>query len=177
MVNVVGDIKRSTKFYIIDSKNSIQWVPSYELAEAYVLDSSLVEWYGKTIYCTNEDFAYNDEGLCVLASSLTTATRGNKRELLNNLRQQFDEFAKERLNEIAIEHEYENYSTAISWINSSVEKYRKFAEQLLQYRDRLYIHIEETQEALEKISPEHFEDFDTIIEKFQKDLPVFEEEA
>ena len=174
MVNVVGDIKRSTKFYIIDSKGSIQWVPSYELAEAYVLDTALTEWYGKTIYCTNEEFAYNDEGLLVLASTIERTSRGTKGELLQILRNQFDEFVVGLLNEIAVENEYTDYTTAISWINSSIEKYRVFAEKLLKYRDDLYSHVENIEARLAEVSPEELDNMDKILEDFKLSLPKFD---
>lgn len=175
MVKVVGDPKVSSKFYIVNSKGSIEWVPVYSLAESYVKRADMKEWYGKTIYCTNEEFVTNRDGLLVLASEVEHDQAGTKIQLLNALRVQFETTVIDLLNETARKNEYENYSTAISWINSSVEKYKNFATKLYAYRDTLYTYVEETEDRLAKTSPEDMDSIDTIIKEFLTNLPQFED--
>ena len=44
-MKIIGDTKIATKFYIVNSHGSIEWVPNLEIAKKYVSDPSNVEWY------------------------------------------------------------------------------------------------------------------------------------
>ena len=176
MVKVVGDPKISTKFYIINSKGDIEWLPSYEIALYYTENPNKSEWYNKTLYCTNEDFVYNNEGKLVLASEMNGQTSPATFELLlQDLRKQFDEYIIDKLNNLAKINEYDSYTSAISFINSTIKKYREFATKLSKYRDELYIYVEKYEAELENIEFNGSNTVDIILDDFKNNLPKFKD--
>lgn len=176
MVKVVGDPKVSSKFYIINSKGNIEWLPNYKLALYYIKNQNKPEWYNKTLYCTNEDFKYNNEGKLVLASEVdANNSQVNIEILLKDLKKQFDEYVIDILNTIAKNNEYENYSTVISFINSSIKKYKDFAKKLFKYRDELYMYVEKYEAKLEDTVFNGTNTVDIVLNDFKNNIPKFKD--
>lgn len=139
-MKIIGDTKIATKFYIVNSHGSIEWVPNLEIAKKYVSDPSNVEWYNKDIYTTNESLVKDKNGIVKLASQVNKTVLKIKtiKNAFNDFKQQTDDYIKSKLQDFAKKYQYDTIFTMISWKDSSVKQYQEEAQLAIQYRDTIY---------------------------------------
>ena len=139
-MKVIGNIKTANKFYIINSRGSIEWVPTLETAKRYALNPQNKEWYNKDIYATNERIIKNKLGINTLESQTEKKYIDVKtlKQAFNDFKQQTTNYLESKLQEFAKNAQYDSIITMISWKNSTIELYKQDAEQAIKYRDNLY---------------------------------------
>ena len=139
-MKVIGDIKSATKFYIINSRGSIEWVPNLEVAKSYVNNPSNVEWYNKDIYATDEKMVKDKHGIVKLASQLEKKVLIIKtiKKAFEDFKDQANDYINSKLTEFANKYQYDSIFTMISWQNSEIQQYKDEALKAIKYRDMLY---------------------------------------
>ena len=138
-MKIIGDAKNSSKFYVYISEKNIEWVPNIELAKIYVNDINNPSWYGKDIYCTNENIVFDKNGLACLESDYEEEKI--KLSELENLKLyilQTESFLLTELDKFAQALDYDNMLSLITWKDSTVKKYQDEAKKGLLFRDNCY---------------------------------------
>ena len=141
-MKIIGDTKSATKFYIVNSKGSIEWVPNLEIAKRYVANPSNIEWYNKDIYATSEAVIKDKYGIVKLASQVEKKILPIKtiKKAFEDFKDQTNGYVDSKLQEFAKEYKYDSIFTMISWKDSTVKQYKEEANKAIEYRDRLYIY-------------------------------------
>ena len=179
-MKIIGDTKSATKFYIINSKGSIEWVPNLEIAKRYVANPSNVEWYHKDIYATNEAMVKDKFGIVKLASQAEKKTLVIKtiKKAFEDFKEQTNGYVESKLQEFAKEYKYDSIFTMISWKDSTVEQYKEEAGKAIKYRDKLYVYHFDFINALEnKIKRNDLEtsDLSYYYEQYVNNFPTIEQ--
>ena len=138
-MRIEGNLATANKFYIINSFNSIEWVPNIEIAKKYVMDPRCIEWYGKTIYATSEDLVMSADGRVVLKSSLhqkeeKPLTEEDFKVVFNA---QALNYNKDQIDEYVRVLGFNNLYEGLSWISSGIKEMSNKAKLLSKYRDKV----------------------------------------
>ena len=174
-MKIIGNIKTANKFYIINSKGSIEWVPNIEVAKRYASTPSNIEWYGKDIYATDENLVKDRKGIIKLASQVKKAALPIKtiKQEFEDFKDQANQYVESKLQDFSKKYDYDTIWTMISWKESSVQKYKDEALLALKYRDSVYAyHFEFINSLEEKIKTNRLNGnnlsgyYDTYIKNF-----------
>lgn len=141
-MKIIGNVNTANKFYIINSNNSIEWVPTLNLAKKYTSNPQYKEWFEKDIYATNEDLVIDDNGKTILKSQyeqqqLEKTLKNSK----NIFKQQAKEYLNKKLSEFSEKYNYESFYIMLTWKDSSIKKYKDEAKLALKYRDEAYTYM------------------------------------
>ena len=175
-MKIIGNVKTANKFYIINSVGNIEWVPNLSVAKRYVADPRNIEWYNKDIYATNEDIVRDSNGTVKLASQVKTSivNINTITVAFKNFKIQTEEYIADLLQKYAKKYDYDTIISMISYNNSTVEKYKKEAENAINYRDKLYTYhynfINNLDRRIKNNDP-NITDFVVHYNNYIKDLP------
>lgn len=179
-MKIIGDTKSATKFYIINSKGSIEWVPNLEVAKKYVSNPSNIEWYNKDIYATSEKMIKDRQGIVRLASQVHKKTLVIKtiKKAFEEFEQQAESYVNSKLQEFAKEYRYDSIFTMISWKDSTVKEYKEDAIKAIKYRDQLYTyHFDFINNLSNKIKHNELEtsDLSYYYDQYLQNFPIVEQ--
>lgn len=172
---IIGDIKTANKFYV-KVNDSIEWVPSLNLAKKYVENPIYELWYKKDIYATNEDFIVGTDGKTYLKSEYTKKeVKLNIDIIKSTFKTQAKAYIENKLLELSLFYDYDNFYTMISWKNSSIKKFKQEAELALKYRDTVYLYyFKFLEEEIENLVVENDNfDISNIYTKYIENFPNF----
>lgn len=176
-MTIYGDPKNSDKFYI-KNKDSIEWVPNLRLAKKYVSDPKYKNWYGKDIYCTSEELITDKQGKIYTKSQYEEKKFKEENNIsINVLKQVFidqtTQYIENCLLNFAIKYKYDNFYTMISWINSSIFKYKEEARLAIVYRDNIYKYHFKFLETLDKkLDNIKDSDLSSLYIEYKENFPV-----
>lgn len=145
-----------TKYYIVNTKGSIEWVPSLEIAKSYVNNPLNKEWYGKKILSTIDEFVIVDN-LVKLKSSINNIKTLSKNDHILLLKDQIEKYIQSKLDEYILQNDLISFQECISWIHSSIKSKQDSAKKLLVYRDILETLKLETYSVIEKETVSSFD--------------------
>jgi len=138
-MQIYGNPNLSDKFFVYLEDNSINYVRDFETAKGYIQNPNYKKWFGKTLYCTNEDIVKAYDGKLYLKSKVPENPNeikiyDNKSFFINNCKK----YIENTLNDLSIEYGYVSFYQLISWKDSKILKNKQLAEKMLNYRDKLY---------------------------------------
>lgn len=175
-MQIYGNPNLSDKFFIYLDDNSINYVRDFETAKGYIQNPNYKNWFGKILYCTNEDIIKAYDGKLYLKSKAPKdpneiKTYDNKSLFVNNSKK----YITDTLNNLSIELGYESFNEIISWKDSKITKYKQMAEKMFNYRDKLYSfylklynkHKKELENTTELL------DLSNIYTEFLENIPKF----
>lgn len=176
-MKIIGDPKLSDKFYIINSRNSIEWVPNLETAKSYVKDRNNPNWFDKDIYCTNEKILRGYDGKNYLASQVPQKPKkiivNENFKLLNS---QIYEYLPKILDDLVKKEKFSSLLEVLSWSNSKIVRFKNLAKKFLKYRDDIYSYADDFLDKY-KANNENMDelvDIKTTYQKFLNNFPKFE---
>lgn len=171
-MKIIGDIKHANKFCVNTIENGIEWVPSLDVAKQYVNDPKNKSWYNQTIIASYEQVIKADDGRCYFKSEAPKKTK--KQQLDNNLaifRQQSNKMIKKSLSDYASNKGFESFLELISFVNSSLKKYKTIAKDGLKYRDDIYNYTEMFISGLVENEASEPSDISEIYDEYVKNFP------
>ena len=175
-MKIYGDPKLSNKFFVYLDDNSIIWTKNFETAKGYIQNPNYSDWYGKTLYCTNEDVIRAYDGKLYLRSKAPQnpneiKTYDNKTLFVNNTKNHINAL----LTDLSKNFGYESFYELISWKDSKIKEYKQLAKDMLEYRDKLYncylSCYEKHKEELEKT--DELLDLSHVYKEFLENIPEF----
>lgn len=176
-MQIIGNPEKSDKFYIITSKNDIEWVPSLDVAKSYVKDINNKRWFGKDIYCTNEKILKGYDGKNYLQSTLPKKPKVIiQNENFNLLKTQIYEYLPKVINDLVQNENFSSLTELLSWSNSKIMRFKQLAKKFMTYRDLIYSYADNFIEKYEKDNQNMDEliDIGKVYTKFLEDFPKFE---
>lgn len=171
-MKVIGNEKLSNKFYV-RSSNGLEWVPNINLAKRYVINPLFKEWYGKDIYCTNENIIRGKDGKLYLASEIPEDLLISDIDYFEVFKKQGKEYIDNYIQRIIEKNDFKNINEVLSWFKSSLKEYSEFAQKISKFRDACYIHYLDYLKMNEKQLKNniHKTDFEMLIKSFIDTLP------
>lgn len=178
-MNIVGDLKTADKYYVKMEDGSVRWTSNFALAKKYVSSDKYPDWYGKTLYATNEDLTVINN-IVTLQSELGSKDFSiiDKETLARDFINQTTRMVKSELEELIKEHGYKDLCELISWYHSSLKAFNTFPREFIAYRDTLYDYLAEMidvelPKALEKLTTGDLSDLYT---KFVNEFPKYKKD-
>lgn len=171
-MKVIGDLKHATKFCVNTLDKGILWVPSYEIAKQYVNNPNNKDWYGQDIIASYEQVVKADDGKNYFKSQ--APKKDPIREFKDNLitfREQSYKKLKKELENYAKAKGFDSFLELISFSNCTVDKYRKLAEDAIDYRNKIY---EYTENFFLELDIDHIEeviDISYVYDDYLKNFP------
>lgn len=132
-----GDQHNSNKFYVLNDKIGLLWVPSLKLAKSYVSDSSCIDWFNHDIYCTSEDIILGYDGRNYLKSQLPQEPYKEYKDNIEEFKAHAFDYVKRKLEDYAKREGFYSFVDLISWNTSQIEKMKSISEKAILYRDTL----------------------------------------
>ena len=175
-MQIYGNPSLSNKFFVYLDDGSVIWTKNFETAKSYVNDPKCTRWYGKPLYCTNEDIVKGyDEKLYVKSEAPKDPNEkviyDNKSLFVNNTKT----YIEKQLEEISKALGYTSFFELISWKDSKIKEYKQLAKDVLDYRDKLYNCFlkcyDKYKEQLEDTS--ELLDLSNVYDEFLNNIPEF----
>lgn len=158
------------KYYIVNSKGSIEWVPSLEIAKTYIENPTNTEWYRKEILTTTEEIKKSKEGICYLKSKFPKdEIEFTIEDKINFFKEQASYYIDNVLENLYKKYNFSSLENMISWYNSSVKEYKLLAKLAIEYRDSIYKYTEKFINNLDVIEKDA--DMTELYTDFIKNFP------
>ena len=177
-MQIYGNPNFSDKFFVYLDDGSVVFVRDIETAKGYVQNPNYEKWYGKTLYCTNEDIVRAYDGKLYLRSKAPVDPNeikiyDNKTLFVNNLKQYIEKI----LEDLSIKLGYESFYKLISWKDSKIKEYKQLAKSVIDYRDKLYILYAKCYEKYKNEIEDttKISDLSMAYEEFTNNIPEFKE--
>jgi hypothetical protein len=102
-MQIYGNPSLSNKFFVYLDDGSVIWTKNFETAKSYINDPKCIRWYGKPLYCTNEDIVKGyDEKLYVKSEAPKNPNEkviyDNKNLFVNNAKAYIEKQLEETIN-------------------------------------------------------------------------------
>ena len=171
-MKVIGNLKTANKFYV-KTENGLEWLPNLALAKRYVNNPLFKDWYGKDIYCTNENIIRGKDKKLYLASEIPEDLMNSDIDYYSLFKKQGKEYIDSYIQRVIEKNEWTNLNEVLSWIKSSIKEYSEFAQKISKFRDacyKYYLECLNTNENLLKTNSKK-EEFESLIKDFINNLP------
>lgn len=171
-MKVIGDLRHATKFCVDTLDKGILWVPSYEIAKQYVSDPKNKDWYGKDIIASYEQVVKGDDGRNYFKSQAPKKdpVKEFKNSLLTFKEQTYKKIKKD-LEQYAKSKGFDSFIELISFSNCTVERYKKLADDAIDYRNKIYEYTEKFFLELNIDKVEEVVDISYIYDDYLENFP------
>ena len=177
-MQIYGNPSFSDKFFVYLDDGSVVFVRDLETAKGYIQNPNYEKWFGKILYCTNEDIVKAYDGKLYLRSKLPIDPNenkiyDNKTLFVNNTKEHIEKI----LEDLSAKLGYESFYKLISWKDSKIKEYKQVAKAMLDYRDKLYMLYTKCYEKYkDKIEDTtKISDLSMVYEEFLNNIPEFKE--